>query len=162
MRNQWKKTGYGEERLLLDETLIEDLIKTATEQLQFSYTPYSHFKVGAALLAEDGKIYTGCNIENAAYTPTNCAERTAFFKAVSEGVRRFRAIAIVGGMNGVVSDYTAPCGVCRQVMMEFCDPKTFQIILSAMDGQYKIYRLEELLPDGFGPNNLSDQSLRNE
>ena len=103
----------------LTETLIQKLIKTAAEQLRFSYTPYSHFKVGAALLAADGTIYTGCNIENAAYTPTNCAERTAFFKAVSEGVRDFRVICIVGGMNGVLSGYTAPCGVCRQVMMEF-------------------------------------------
>ena len=134
----------------LTETLIQKLIKTAAEQLRFSYTPYSHFKVGAALLAADGTIYTGCNIENAAYTPTNCAERTAFFKAVSEGVRDFRVICIVGGMNGVLSGYTAPCGVCRQVMMEFCDPETFQIILAAADGKYKIYRLKELLPEGFG------------
>ena len=110
--------------------------------------------MGAALLAADGTIYTGCNIENAAYTPTNCAERTAFFKAVSEGVRDFRAICIVGGMNGVLSGYTAPCGVCRQVMMEFCDPETFQIILAAADGKYKIHRLKELLPEGFGPDNL--------
>ena len=138
----------------LPETLIQSLIKTAVEQLVFSYAPYSHFKVGAALLAADGTIYTGCNIENAAFTPTNCAERTAFFKAVSEGIHDFRAICIVGGMNGVWSSYAAPCGVCRQVMMEFCDPETFQIILAAADGKYKIYSLKELLPEGFGPDKL--------
>ena len=133
---------------------IELLAKKAIEAKEHAYVPYSHFRVGAALLTADGKIYTGCNIENAAYTPTNCAERTAFFKAVSEGVRDFRVICIVGGMNGVLSGYTAPCGVCRQVMMEFCDPETFQIILAAADGKYKIYRLKELLPEGFGPDNL--------
>ena len=133
---------------------IELLAEKAIEAKEHAYVPYSHFRVGAALLTADGKIYTGCNIENAAYTPTNCAERTAFFKAVSEGVRDFRVICIVGGMNGVLSGYTAPCGVCRQVMMEFCDPETFQIILAAADGKYKIYRLKELLPEGFGPDNL--------
>ena len=138
----------------MEQTMIDKLIETAIEQLKFSYTPYSNFKVGAALLAKDGKIYTGCNIENAAYTPTNCAERTAFFKAVSEGVKEFDAICIVGGKDGVLTEYAPPCGVCRQVMMEFCDPETFQIILAAADGKYKIYRLKELLPEGFGPDNL--------
>ena len=152
MSEQW--INAGNDKGELSETLIQSLIKTAAEQLKLSYTPYSHFKVGAALLAADGTIYTGCNIENAAYTPTNCAERTAFFKAVSEGVHDFRAICIVGGMNGVWSSYAAPCGVCRQVMMEFCDPENFQIILAASDGKYKIYRLKELLPEGFGPDNL--------
>ncbi len=109
----------------MDKEQIGQLIRSAIEQLQFSYTPYSGFKVGAALLSEDGKIYTGCNIENAAYTPTNCAERTAFFKAVSEGVRKFKAICVVGGKDGRLTEYAAPCGVCRQVMMEFCDPDTF-------------------------------------
>ena len=130
------------------------LIDTAIEQLKFSYTPYSNFKVGAALLAKNGEIFTGCNIENASYTPTNCAERTAFFKAVSEGVREFRAICIVGGKDGKLTEYTAPCGVCRQVMMEFCDPKTFQIILAVDKERYEIYTLEELMPLGFGPLNL--------
>ena len=139
----------------LTESLIQKLIETASAQLKFSYAPYSHFKVGVALLAENGMIYTGCNIENAAFTPTNCAERTAFFKAVSEGVHDFRAICIAGGMNGVLNGYAAPCGVCRQVMMEFCHPETFQIILAAADGKYKIYRLKELLPEGFGSDNLS-------
>ena len=131
-----------------------ELIDTAIEQLEFSYTPYSNFKVGAALLTRSGEIYTGCNIENASYTPTNCAERTAFFKAVSEGVREFRAICIVGGKDGKLTEYTAPCGVCRQVMMEFCNPKTFQIILAVDKERYEIYTLEELMPLGFGPLNL--------
>ena len=111
--------------------------------------------MGAALLAKDCLYYTGCNIENAAYTPTNCAERTAFFKAISEGVREFDAICIVGGKDGVLTEYAAPCGVCRQVMMEFCDPKTFKVILAVSKEQYDVYTLEELLPQGFGPANLA-------
>ena len=138
----------------MEQVMVEKLIDTAIEQLQFSYTPYSNFKVGAALLTKSGKIYTGCNIENASYTPTNCAERTAFFKAVSEGVRDFQAICIVGGKEGKLTEYTAPCGVCRQVMMEFCNPKTFQIILAVDKERYEIYTLEELMPLGFGPLNL--------
>lgn len=138
----------------MEQVMIGKLIDTAIEQLKFSYTPYSNFKVGAALLTRSGEIYTGCNIENASYTPTNCAERTAFFKAVSEGVREFRAICIVGGKDGKLTEYTAPCGVCRQVMMEFCDPKTFQIILAVDKERYEIYTLEELMPLGFGPLNL--------
>nr|WP_296963581.1 cytidine deaminase [uncultured Mediterraneibacter sp.] len=138
----------------MEQIMVEKLIDTAIEQLKFSYTPYSNFKVGAALLAENGEIYTGCNIENASYTPTNCAERTAFFKAVSEGVHDFQAICIVGGKEGKLTEYTAPCGVCRQVMMEFCDPKTFQIILAVDKERYEIYTLEELMPLGFGPLNL--------
>lgn len=138
----------------MEQVMVEKLIDTAIEQLKFSYTPYSNFKVGAALLTKSGKIYTGCNIENASYTPTNCAERTAFFKAVSEGVRDFQAICIVGGKDGKLTEYTAPCGVCRQVMMEFCNPKTFQIILAVDRERYEIYTLEELMPLGFGPLNL--------
>ena len=138
----------------MEQVMVEKLIDTAIEQLKFSYTPYSNFKVGAALLTKSGKIYTGCNIENASYTPTNCAERTAFFKAVSEGVRDFQAICRVGGKNGKLTEYTAPCGVCRQVMMEFCNPKTFQIILAVDKERYEIYTLEELMPFGFGPLNL--------
>ncbi len=133
---------------------IQELITTAMDQLTYSYVPYSHFRVGAALLAKDGKIYTGCNIENAAYTPTNCAERTAFFKAVSEGVKSFRAICVVGGPDGRLESYTPPCGVCRQVMMEFCDPEEFEIILAVGTEDYKVYTLQELLPQGFGPENL--------
>lgn len=138
----------------MEQVMVEKLIDTAIEQLKFSYTHYSNFKVGAALLTKSGKIYTGCNIENASYTPTNCAERTAFFKAVSEGVRDFQAICIVGGKDGKLTEYTAPCGVCRQVMMEFCNPKTFQIILAVDKERYEIYTLEELMPFGFGPLNL--------
>ena len=140
----------------MEQVMVEKLIDTAIEQLKFSYTPYSNFKVGAALLTKSGKIYTGCNIENASYTPTNCAERTAFFKAVSEGVRDFQAICIVGGKDGKLTEYTAPCGVCRQVMMEFCNPKTFQIILAIDVKQYDIYTLKEMLPKGFGPSNLTE------
>ena len=138
----------------MEQVMVEKLIDTAIKQLKFSYTPYSNFKVGAALLTKSGKNYTGCNIENASYTPTNCAERTAFFKAVSEGVRDFQAICIVGGKDGKLTEYTAPCGVCRQVMMEFCNPKTFQIILAVDKERYEIYTLEELMPLGFGPLNL--------
>ena len=138
----------------MEKTMIEKLIDTAIKQLDFSYTTYSGFKVGAALLTKKGEIYTGCNIENASYTPTNCAERTAIFKAVSEGVRDFQAICIVGGKNGVLTEYAAPCGVCRQVMMEFCDPETFQIILAVDKEKYDIFTLNELLPLGFGPSNL--------
>lgn len=139
----------------MEKELIEKLIDTAIAQLAYSYTPYSHFKVGAALLTKDGKLYTGCNIENAAYTPTNCAERTAFFKAVSEGERSFRAICVVGGKDGVLTEYAAPCGVCRQVMMEFCHPDEFQIILAVSREKYDVFTLRELLPLGFGPDNLA-------
>ncbi len=129
------------------------LAQKAIEAQQKSYSPYSHFKVGAALLTKDGKIYTGCNIENASYTPTVCAERTAIFKAVSEGETEFEAIAIVGGMNGEISDPTPPCGVCRQVMSEFCDPDTFMICLVGKDG-YKEYTLGQLLPFTFTKTNM--------
>ena len=139
----------------MDRNLIESLIEQAIEQLRFSYVPYSGFRVGAALLAKNGTVYGGCNIENASYTPTNCAERTAFFKAVSEGVREFDAICIVGGKEGVLTDYASPCGVCRQVMMEFCNPDTFQIILATSKEQYEVFTLRELLPLGFGPKNLA-------
>ena len=139
----------------MEKKVAEEMIELAIGQLQYSYTPYSGFKVGAALLTKDGKFYTGCNIENAAFTPTNCAERTAFFKAVSEGEREFRAICIVGGKDGVLTEYAAPCGGCRQVMMEFCDPETFQIILATGKEQYEIFTLKELLPQGFGPTNLA-------
>ena len=131
-----------------------ELIIQAVAAKESAYAPYSKFRVGAALLTKSGRIFTGCNIENAAYTPTNCAERTAFFKAVSEGERAFCAICIVGGKDGVLTGYTAPCGVCRQVMMEFCNPNTFQVILAVSKEKYKIFTLKELLPLGFGPENL--------
>lgn len=139
----------------MDKKLVQEMIGLAIEQLKYSYTPYSGFKVGAALLTKSGKLYTGCNIENAAYTPTNCAERTAFFKAVSEGERAFQAICVVGGKDGILTEYAAPCGVCRQVMMEFCNPETFRIILATSREQYEIFTLKELLPLGFGPDNLA-------
>lgn len=138
----------------LEKDQIEMLIEKAIHMMDYSYVPYSHFHVGAALLAKNGNVYGGCNIENAGYTPSNCAERTAFFKAVSEGVREFDAICVVGGANKKLTGYTAPCGVCRQVMMEFCRPEEFQIILASSKEQYEIFTLKELLPLGFGPDNL--------
>jgi len=133
-----------------------ELVRLALQARQKAYTPYSHFKVGAALLTKEGKVYQGCNIENAAYTPSNCAERTAFFKAVSEGDYNFAAIAIVGGAEDAKElELCAPCGVCRQVMMEFCDYNEFEIILAKNPEEYKVMSLEDLLPMGFGPANLA-------
>lgn len=133
----------------------KELIARALEARRMAYTPYSHFQVGAALLTKEKKVYQGCNIENAAYTPCNCAERTAFFKAVNEGEREFAAIAIVGGREGSETlDLCAPCGVCRQVMMEFCDYDSFQVILAKSEDEYEVYTLKEILPMGFGPKNL--------
>ena len=136
----------------------EELVHLAIEARDHAYVPYSHFSVGAALLTSGGTVYQGCNIENAAYTPSNCAERTAFFKAVYEGERSFSAIAVVGGAEGqAISDWCAPCGVCRQVMMEFCQPETFQIILAVDEENYKVCSLRELFPFGFGPDNLQER-----
>ena len=132
-----------------------ELIRSALEAMKKAYTPYSDYKVGAALLTKSGKVYQGCNIENAAYTPTNCAERTAFFRAVFDGEREFDRICVVGGKHGEPVDYAAPCGVCRQVMMEFCDPETFRIILAVDEDHYSEYLLKELFPLGFGPGNLA-------
>ena len=135
--------------MTLEKKTIETLIETALRQRSFAYAPYSGFRVGAALLDAKGTVHTGCNIENAAYGPTNCAERTAFFKAVSEGVRAFTAICVTGGAGEKPTELCPPCGVCRQVMLEFCKPD-FQIIL-AVDGEhYRIYTLSELIPLGFG------------
>jgi len=129
------------------------LIAMARKAMQQAYTPYSHFQVGAALLCADGTVFTGCNVENAAYGATICAERTAFVKAVSEGLRDFAAIAIVGGKDGIEAGPCAPCGTCRQVMQEFGDPDTFMIHLA--DGDVvQTYRLRELLPLGFAKANL--------
>ena len=140
----------------LDEKTIRMLITAAYDARKLSYTPYSHYQVGAALLTAHGQIITGCNIENAAYTPTNCAERTAFFKAVSEGIRDFQAIAVMGSPEGdVLTQYAYPCGVCRQVMMEFCNPEKFHIIVAKSVDDYRIMTLRELLPEGFGPDNLN-------
>lgn len=131
------------------------LIQEAMLAREHAYTPYSHFQVGAALLTKSGKIYRGCNIENAGYTPSNCAERTAFFKAVSEGELEFEAIAIVAGPEGGDLVFTAPCGVCRQVMMEFCDYESFRILLATDPETYQVFSLKDLLPYGFGPKNLA-------
>ena len=139
----------------LEKKQIEEMIDKAISMMDYSYVPYSHFHVGAALLAKNGTVYGGCNIENAGYTPSNCAERTAFFKAVSEGILEFDAICIVGGMNKELKEYAAPCGVCRQVMMEFCDPETFQIILAVSKDKYDVFTLRELFPLGFGPADLA-------
>ncbi|MDY5122554.1 MAG: cytidine deaminase [Treponema sp.] len=126
----------------------EDLISQALKMLDFSYVPYSHFHVGAALLAKNGTVYTGCNIENSSFGATNCAERTAIFKAVSEGVKDFEAIAVVGGLNGKIEDFCPPCGICRQVMREFCN-QDFKIILAKSPSDYKVYTLADLLPESF-------------
>ena len=138
----------------MDEKIIKDLISKAAEMRKFSYTPYSKFNVGAALLAKNGSIYTGCNIENASYSVTNCAERTAFFKAVSENVKEFDAIAIVGGhAEADELDFCFPCGVCRQVMSEFCDDD-FMVIVAKSQTEYKVYSLPEVLPERFGPKDI--------
>lgn len=127
-----------------------DLIEAAARARKMSYSPYSGFAVGAALLCEDGSVFTGCNIENSAFSPTNCAERTAFFKAVSEGRRDFAKIAVVGGRADLATpEYCCPpCGVCRQVMKEFCKPD-FEIIMAKSGDEYKIMTLSELLPASF-------------
>lgn len=127
--------------------MYSNLLKTAEEARKNAYVPYSKFSVGAALLTKSGKIYTGCNIENAAYSPTNCAERTAFFKAISEGEREFEAIAVVGAKDGEKGEFCSPCGVCRQVMAEFCEPD-FRIVLKDIDS-IRIFSLSELLPSAF-------------
>ena len=130
----------------------KELLALAAKARERSYSPYSGFRVGAALFAASGKVYLGCNIENAAYTPTNCAERTAFFKAISEGEREFVSIAVVGGKNGI-SEPAYPCGVCRQVMAEFCDPDSFLIYVTDREG-YRTHILSELLKFCFTPSSL--------
>ena len=138
----------------MEKAEIQALIRQAFAGQKFAYTPYSHFNVGAALLAKNGKVYTGCNIENAGYTPTNCAERTALFKAVSEGVREFDAIAIVGSKQGEVNTLvTGPCGVCRQALYEF-GGDALTVILAKTEEDYIVTTLGALLPYGFGPANL--------
>ena len=128
------------------------LMQCAVEARKKSYSPYSQFKVGAALLTKSGKVYTGCNVENAAYSPTNCAERTAVFKAVSEGETEFSAIAIVGGKGDEPSEFCAPCGVCRQVLAEFCDGD-FRLLLGTPTS-FGVYKFSEILPYRFGKKDL--------
>ena len=137
-----------------NESVYRDLIQKAVSMLNFSYVPYSRFHVGAALLTSDDQIYTGCNIENASFGPSNCAERTAFFKAVSEGKKSFKAIAIVGGPDGKIKDYCPPCGVCRQVMSEFCNAD-FKIILAKNTEDYIVKTLDEILPLRFGAEDIN-------
>jgi len=133
---------------------VKELIHSALDARKMSYAPYSGYAVGAALLTDGGKVYQGVNIENASYGATNCAERTAFFKAVSEGERSFKAIAIVGGLIGEEPvDYAYPCGVCRQVMQEFTD-NDFCVIVAKSVSDYQLYKLDELLPYGFGGKSI--------
>ena len=142
----------------------QELAQVAIDKLKYSYTPYSNFNVAAALLTDDGKVYFGVNIENAAFTPTNCAERTAFFKAVSEGERHFKAIAIAGCRKshlatamyaaGRIPDYCPPCGVCRQVMREFCKPDEFDVIMVRSSEDMRVMKLKDFLPESFGPEFL--------
>lgn len=134
----------------MGEEQIRELIEEAYEAKKMAYAPYSGFAVGAALLGRSGKIYRGCNVENAAYSPTNCAERTAVFKAVSEGEREFRCIAIAGDGE----DYLAPCGVCRQVLREFVEPEEFLVIMVGADFDYRSMTLAELLPASFSSQDL--------
>ncbi len=131
----------------------QELCRAAIAAMERSYSPYSGYRVGAALLTASGTVYTGCNIENASYTPTICAERTAIFKAVSEGERSFVALAVVGGKDGVISGAFPPCGVCRQVMAEFCAPD-FPVLVVTGEDTYTVYTLSELLPSGFSPAHL--------
>ncbi len=137
--------------------ITQKLILSAIEARKKAYTPYSKFKVGAALLTYDEKIYEGFNIECSAYSVCNCAERTALFRAVFDGYKKFFAIAVVGGKeeeNDELSSYCPPCGMCRQALREFCEPQTFKIIIAKNINDFKIYTLEDLLPKSFGPDNL--------
>lgn len=144
-----------EQCIVSQDIPVKELIRSAMEARKKAYAPYSKYKVGAALLTNELRIYTGCNIENAAFTPSICAERTAISKAVSEGWRKLKAIAIVGGPDGEnINQYAFPCGVCRQVMREFAEPENFFVITAVNEEEYKIYRLSQLLPESFGPDQL--------
>ncbi len=145
--------GRGREKEISADK-IRELVGMAKEQLGLAYAPYSGFHVAAALLSKDGRIYTGCNVENASYPAGNCAERTALFKAVSEGKREFSCIVIMGGAGGRVESYCPPCGICRQALREFCRPSEFFVILARSEEDYRIFTLEELLPESFGPEAL--------
>lgn len=140
----------------ISEIPAEELIKSAMEARKKAYAPYSGYRVGAAVLTNELRIYTGCNVENAAYSPGICAERTAIYKAVSEGRRKFKAIAVVGGsQEDTLEAFAFPCGVCRQVMREFANPEDFLVIVAKNTEDYKVYLLSQLLPESFGPENLS-------
>ena len=133
-----------------------ELCAAAIAAMKNAYVPYSGYRVGAALLTKSGRVYTGCNIENASYTPTVCAERTAVFKAVSEGERDFAMLAVCGGKDGVIAGAFPPCGVCRQVLAEFCPPD-FPVLLITGEGAYRRVTLAELLPFGFGPSYMEEK-----
>ncbi len=149
--------GFGYDGIkAVDPAKIRSMIAMAKEQLALAYAPYSGFYVAAALLCRDGSIYTGCNVENASYPAGNCAERTAVFKAVSEGRREFSCIVIIGGDAGKVETYCPPCGICRQVLREFCRPSEFLVILAKSEENYQVFSLEELLPESFGPESLGE------
>lgn len=140
----------------LDEIPVREMILAAMDARKKAYAPYSHYQVGAALLTRELRIYTGCNVENAAYSPGICAERVAIVKAVSEGWRKWKAIAVTGGPEGGdIRQFAFPCGICRQVMREFVNPDEFFVIVAKNTEEYRIYRLSELLPEGFGPENLT-------
>ena len=132
----------------------EKIIRLAIREVQAAYAPYSRFQVGAAVLASSGKVYGGANVENSSYGATVCAERNAIFAAVNAGERKLVAIAVCGGKDGVVTDYCPPCGVCRQVMREFCDPDEFKVLVVKSADEYKAFTLAELLPESFGPEAL--------
>jgi cytidine deaminase len=134
--------------------MTEELIKKAMEARKNAYAPYSHFQVGACLQGKDGEMILGCNVENSSYSATNCAERTAFFKAVSQGIREFQRIVIVGGREDAPLEMCPPCGVCLQVMTEFCEPESFEVILATSPEKYETYLLKNLLPLQFGKDLL--------
>ena len=133
---------------------IQEMIAEAIENLKNSYAPYSHFNVSAVVLMSSGKTYSGVNVENSAFPVTSCAERSALFHAVSEGERKLEKIVIVGGKNGVIDDYCMPCGMCRQAMREFSNPQEMEVIIAKSIDDYKVFTLEELLPNSFGPEDL--------
>lgn len=141
----------------LKDIPVKELIRSALEARKKAYAPYSGYMVGAAVLTADLRIYTGCNIENASYTPSICAERTAISKAVSEGGRKLLAVAVAGSPKGdLVTQYAYPCGVCRQVMREFADPEKMIVIVAKSQEEYQVHTLAQLLPESFGPENLQN------
>ena len=133
----------------------KDLFKMAKDAMKHSYAPYSNYNVGSSLLCKNGNVYDGCNVENASYSLTNCAERTALFTAIANGEKEFEAICIVGGKNGVITDYAMPCGACRQVLSEFCD-ENFKVYVGINENEIKEFRLYELIPYSFNKSKLGD------
>ena len=138
----------------MDSQTAGRLVALALEMVPRAYAPYSRFQVGAAVLAESGKMYGGANVENASYPAGICAERNAIARAVASGERRLAAVAVCGGMDGEVTDYCSPCGICRQVMREFCDPEEFRVVVARSQADFKTYSLAQLLPESFGPEAL--------